>query len=360
MEKKSYGFWNIKENVFAEAKKYQTRKEFSDCCGSAYKAARVNGWLDEMEWFVRPIVYNKKWTKEKVFEESKKYRAKGEFAKNCGSAYGVALENDWLAEMTWFEEIRKSNGFWTKEKVFLEAKKYATKTQFSKSCGSAYEVARKNGWLDEMDWFTSPQKPNGFWTKENVFAEAKKYKTRTEFERGRGRAYNVACKNGWLDEMNWFISPQNPNGFWTKENVFTEAKKYKTRTEFQKGCSSAYVVARVNGWLDEMNWFKEVKKPGGYWTKENVFTEAKKYKTRNEFQKACSRAYNVAWKNGWLEEMDWFTSPQKPTGYWNIKENVFAESKKYETRTEFSDGCSGAYEVARKNGWLDELFPKAA
>ena len=108
-----------------------------------------------------------------------------------------------------------------------------------------------------------------------------------------------------------------------------------------------------------MDWFKEIQKPNGFWTKENVFAEAKKYKTRTEFQKGCSRAYKVARVNGWLDEMNWLTSSQKPKGFWT-KENVFAKANKYRTRNEFANGCSRAYKVARKNGWLDELFPKAA
>lgn len=47
-----------------------------------------------------------------------------------------------------------------------------------------------------------------------------------------------------------------PNGYWTKENVFAEARKYRTKKEFEKGCGSAYVTARRNGWLSEMTWFQ--------------------------------------------------------------------------------------------------------
>lgn len=39
-------------------------------------------------------------------------------------------------------------------------------------------------------------------------------------------------------------------------------------------------------------------------------------------------------------------------------ETCMKESKKYNTRNEFKKGCSGAYNVARKNGWVDDFFPK--
>lgn len=46
---------------------------------------------------------------------------------------------------------------------------------------------------------------------------------------------------------------------WTKERIFAEAKKYQSKSEFKKVCTSAYQTARVNGWLSEMSWFKHIK-----------------------------------------------------------------------------------------------------
>ena len=516
MKTKPDGYWNNKENVFKAAKKYKTRKEFDRGCCGAYKVARKNGWLDEMTWFISPHKPNGYWTKERVFEEAKKYQTRTEFSKGCSSAYTIAIKNKWLSEMTWFVKPNISKK-WTKEKVFEEAKKYQTKTEFINGCHGAYDSAMRNGWLDEMDWFVKPNISKK-WTKEKVFKEARKYQTRKEFQKGCVSAYSAARKNDWLDEMGWFIdgriklfmdnidcvykyfwketnsvyvgrtinkekrhrshlidktdvvykhSKENnlavppmeiiednltleegldredywvqyykendynvlnkgktgvgigslgainfgkwnretvfeeakkyrtrtefrkgcrgeydsalsngwlsemdwlemvypPNGYWTKEKVFEEAKKYQTKTEFRNGCRGAYDSAMRNGWYSEMNWIEHItcvkrnKKKTNFWTKEKVFEEAKKYKTRGEFGKCCSGAYNVAWKNGWLDEMTWFISPHKPNGYWT-KERVFEEAKKYQTRTEFSKSCFGAYENARQNGWLNELFPK--
>ena len=145
---------------------------------------------------------------------------------------------------------------------------------------------------------------------------------------------------------------------WNKETCYEEAKKYSTRSEFYKGCGRAYTVACKNKWLDDYIWFVEVCKPIGYWTTyETCYEEAKKYSTRSEFKKGCSRAYNVACKNKWIDDYIWFEEIRKPNGYWN-KETCYEESKKYSTRTEFQQGCNRAYKVARKNGWMDELFPQ--
>ena len=47
---------------------------------------------------------------------------------------------------------------WTKEKCVEESKKYTTRGDFKKICGSAYNVSRKNGWLNEMTWLSSKRK----------------------------------------------------------------------------------------------------------------------------------------------------------------------------------------------------------
>jgi hypothetical protein len=53
-----------------------------------------------------------------------------------------------------------------------------------------------------MTWLIPQLKLKGYWcNKENTFAESKKYQTRGEFRKCNSSAYGVACKNGWLDEL---------------------------------------------------------------------------------------------------------------------------------------------------------------
>ena len=151
---------------------------------------------------------------------------------------------------------------------------------------------------------------------------------------------------------------RQPRGYWTEQTCYQEALKYKSRWEFGNGCSGAYQVACKNGWLDNYTWFS-VSKSAKKWNEQTCYQEALKYKSRSEFYKGCSGAYNVARKNGWLDNYTWFTEKQqhKSYGYWNY-ENCYQEAKKYNSRSEFCKGCSWAYDVARKNGWLDIFFPK--
>ena len=238
--------------------------------------------------------------------------------------------------------------------VFKEAQNYNSSREFEKGNGSAYAAARRNDWLKDYTWFVKYWEPK--WDKETCFKEAKKYKTRTEFQKSSFVAYNKALRKGWIDEYTWLYSRQTkPAGYWDNyEHCYEEAKKYKNRRAFLKGCSGAYQKALKNGWLDDFVWFKEMKKPNGYWNREKCYEEAKKYSSRSEFQRNAKGAYLLAFKEGWLDDYIWF----KPlTGYWTY-EACKAEAAKYEKRGHFKAGSKGAYTKSRINGWLDEFFPK--
>ena len=108
-----------------------------------------------------------------------------------------------------------------------------------------------------------------------------------------------------------------------------------------------------------MDKVKEPNKPKGYWKiKENCRLEALKYPKSSDFAKFSRTAYNYSNKNKWLTEF--YSHEYVLYGHWNLKENCIEESKKYRTRGEFGRNAYGAYESARRNNWLDELYPKNA
>ena len=296
---------------------------------------------------------------------------------------------------------------------------------------------------------------NRKWYYDSVKEEASKYKSRNEFAKGKRGAYNVALKNGWLDDFDWLVKPKKVK--WDYDSVKEEASKYKSRGEFQKMCGYAYEVARINGWLDE--WFvHSIKK---LWDYDSTKEESKRYNTRNDFKKGSRGAYKAALRNGWLNDFDWLKDVRfdlfkdkidcvyayefnelksvyvgrtlmclkkqrdrdhifgkndavaifakqndvpipkpkileqdltieegsKREGYWLQRyidngwnalnrtrtgsigglgaskrkwnyDSIKEEAKKYNTRNGFKKGSKGAYNTAWRNGWMDDFFPK--
>lgn len=466
-ERKPDGYWKIKENVFEESHKYNTTTDFCNANYLAYKNALDNGWLDEMIWLKKNRRQkNGYWqNKENVFNEAKKYKYKSDFHRKAPSAYVTALKKGWFLEMTWFqpkgneraiegsihiiyvyidedkkcayvgatnnierrdyEHRTQSNDTvfkyfanedkdvpkykilregltvverqreeriqslyyrdilhytllnninatgentgslgslvykWTRSKVIREAEKYKTPTEFFTNSAGAYDAALKYKMMNKetFPWFYSKRMPPRWWNvKEHVFEESKKYKTWNDFFWKASAAHFSARKHKWESEMTWLAHDRATQGYWqNEEHVIEESKKYSTRTDFFKGCHAAYDYAFKHNLWAKMPWIKTKVKEQGYWTRERVFEEGAKYSTKKAFKKMASTAYSKAVKNKWIDEMTWFVSDVKPMGYWQNKQIVIEESRKYSSRSGFRWGSTSAYNSAISNGWIDEM-----
>jgi len=155
--------------------------------------------------------------------------------------------------------------------------------------------------------------------------------------------------------------------YWTYEKLQEEANKYKTREEFSKNSSSAYIISRRRKLLNKLfenhenNGYNENRKVDGYWSTEKLQEEANKYKTRSEFYRESNSAYhiacsknliNVLFKNHFNKGYD---NNRVHRGYWTI-EKLQKESNKYKTRSEFRKNDFAAYSAAKEKKSLDLLF----
>ena len=343
----SHGKWN-RNTCYKEAQKYKSCSEFEKANGSAYDAARRNGWIKDYKWF--EVLWEAKWDKNSCYQEAKKYKTRGEFMKSSPSAYNIAHRRKWIEDYGWLDSrIKYPKGYWNDyDRCYQEARRYVSRIDFQNGNKSAYVSARKHGWLDDYKWFKEKAK-NNFWNRETCFNEAKKYKNSTEFARKAVRAYDLSRSNGWIKDYTWFTKPFR----WTRELCEKEARKYKKRSHMKVNSPSAYTKAKENGWLDDYTWFNE--KPRlNYWNKETCFEEAQKYRTRTEFQKGSVGAYQKALKNGWLAEYTWMKQYVRSWSYEACK----LEASKYERRTQFKKAFPGGYKKALEQGWLDDFFPK--
>ena len=238
---------------------------------------------------------------------------------------------------------------WTREKCYETALQYKDLTTFSKECSVAYSIAHRNGWLPEYTWLERKKIPNGILTKEYVLGEAHKYKSSREFKEENIQAYRAACRRKWIHECTWFTKPKNAKK-WNYDTCYEEAQKYTSRTDFRINSITAYSIARDNGWLKDYTWLGERVYPFNY---NECLAEAHKYQYYNDFRSGSHDYYMAARKRGWLPEYTWLIKePIEPYNKkWNY-DTCYAEAKKYSTRSAFGKGGKGAYDVARKNGWL--------
>lgn len=142
---------------------------------------------------------------------------------------------------------------WTKHRCVQEALRFSTRKAFEIAAKGAYTAAQRKGWLDDVcAHMERVINISGYWTKERCAEAALKYNSARQFLHGEGGAYVAARLNGWLQEICSHMSPRfRPKGYWTKERCTRAASEYATRSGFMSGAKSAYNMAHRNGWIDE-------------------------------------------------------------------------------------------------------------
>lgn len=191
-------------------------------------------------------------------------------------------------------------------------------------------------------------------SKEHCIEVAKKYKYLKDFEREHHREYNTLLKYGCLDECTWLTRTQVKCGTWNDyETCRAEALKYKSRYEFSRSNSGAYQAAVRNNWLDDWNWLTARVIADSYWNYDRCKAEAIKYTLIKDFEKNARQACKYARKNGWLAEWTWFERKRKTPGYWTYN-RCREEAARYTSRNDFKNGSCGAYHVALDKHWIEK------
>ncbi len=113
---------------------------------------------------------------------------------------------------------------WTKERILAEARKYQSRTQFSKGNESAYRAAGKYGVLSKA---CEHMRPRSF-SKDEVAAVAQLYTSKQKFYRNHPREYHKALSMGWWDELSKHMErpPHHRKG---KKGTWQQLKEAKLR-----------------------------------------------------------------------------------------------------------------------------------
>lgn len=211
-----------------------------------------------------------------------------------------AIKRNWYNQEKYilYKNNRTPKTEWNKESCYQEAKKYKTRTEFSRGSQTAYKYALLNDWIKDYTWF---EVIINKWTYDACYKEALKYKTKSNFKNESGGAYARAFREKWIKDYHWFKKKAG-NHKWTYEKCYNEALKYKNRRDFLKGCSGACVAAKKNKWMKDYHWFIPLVNK---WTHDKVYEEAKKYSRMNDFRKKSNGAFEYAQRHNLLKQYVW-------------------------------------------------------
>lgn len=145
---------------------------------------------------------------------------------------------------------------WSRETCILEAKQYAGIQEWRLGSPSSYQAAYKRSWFDECcNHMERKLHRKNHWTLDRCLETAKQYKTKSEWQQAKRGGYSIAAKNKWIDKCTAHMVPDGRRNvgprLWTREKCLALAKSCGSRLEFKNASGSAYLRARVKGWLDD-------------------------------------------------------------------------------------------------------------
>lgn len=391
-------YWT-KQRIIEEKSKYDNFESFKNERNDLYEIAVNNGFIDEV---INKNIYPKGyWNKNTILETAKKYSCRSEFYSNSAGAYNAAVRLNILDEccehmlpkaslknrliyvfefednhayvgltynlnkrhkdhlkygsvkthidntgliptlkqLTEYIEVNESgvkekyyikkyendgwillnkNGggglgsmdnCWSYDKCLKIALLCSSKTEFNKKSYKASKYSRDNGFYDEITkHFKKHEKIK------LTFDEAKElpiiYPTRSILFRGKHSYYDILKENDWLDLIYLLIKeekiinqkPIKLKKVVTYNEIFEISKLYKGKTDFYKNKSYLYVLSKRNGWLDLLYPNKVKKNKKIYWTEDKILVECLKYETKSDFKKGSSGAWEAARITGILDK----------------------------------------------------------
>ena len=193
------------------------------------------------------IPHKKKWTKETLLEESKKYNSISDWMSGNISSYNTALKKDFYQECVQhmskrvFGPVQK----WNYEKINEIYSNHDNIKDLRTKDTIAYNTAIRYGWHKELskDMKRGYDKLNVKWTFDNVAKEALKYNSIKELQIKSPSAYNTAIRKKWLLDV---INHMNGgNTKWTLEKLVDVLSQHpKNKWYKTKECQAAFVYIK--------------------------------------------------------------------------------------------------------------------
>jgi hypothetical protein len=204
-----------------------------------------------------------KWTKEICHALALDCETRNEFKHRFNGAYNASLKSrgDWIDDIS--SHMKEKNNKWTKEEyhkwtkeechaLALECK---SRTEFFVKNPRAYASSRKRkgNWMDEIcSHMIELKKPNGYWTKEKCHELALECKSKNEFRKKYPSAYDSSITKKLLNEICLHMIETSHK--WIKDECAELALECNTKIEFLKKHKNAYFASskQRGNWLDEI------------------------------------------------------------------------------------------------------------
>lgn len=393
-------FYWTKERIIKliEKNQYKTRDEFRDKMPGAHKAAKKNGWLDEL---IPKFIPKKKWDETACYELAKTCHNISEMEEKSNKAAKYARKYGWVEQYTWFENYldnledfryciyvytddiaayigltrdyrlkerhrehnNKKNGKYDTVKSYFNSKNeelpqpIVLMSNLEPRDAQYYEAYYKdkyeqNGYI-VLNKAATGSLGGGYFrhTKEECESIAKQYKTLTEFCNKEPNIYTAARVHKWLNDYTWLERQEQE--IVTYEEAYEAAKKYKYIGDFAKQSQRQYNAAYKKNWLKDYTWleYRGKRKDKKEYTYEECFEAAKQYQKAKSFYNHKTTLCKYSREMGWYDDYIWFVSVYRS---WNFK-RCEQTAHKYTTLKEFETNCYGGYHVALNEGWLKQF-----
>ena len=281
--------------------------EWANTPQSGYSSASHMGILEEATaHLIREIATPGSWNKNEIIQSNAEFTTLNEWRKKDSKSYSAAQRLNLLNDIDVIGHLEKNivvNKKWTKDIVLKESKKYASVSDWKKNSSGSYKAARSEGYFEEASSHMETPKQIPKWTAENILNEAKKYKTKKEWRENSGGSYSAAQKKNLLKDASAHMRVLNPKGKWSETNtIINEARKYSSKSEWQNKSVGSYEAAKRLKIFEKAS--KHMKRPQVIfkWTKENILQDAKRFKYKTDWIRTSRSAYDAAKSLGCMEE----------------------------------------------------------
>lgn len=193
------------------------------------------------------------WDFDAVANDAKKYKYVGDWSLKSHAAYTAALHNNWLKILVKQGVIArkfKPKGYWTPKKIIETALQVSSNREWRRKHRVAYDKAVELG-INKLDFVTAHFKHPWKYkdNPKNIEKEVSKYASLKQLREQNAGLYSYLKQSQTLEIHAGHLKrlARKP---WTAAEIFAEAKKYGRRTDFQLGSGGAYGAARRLDCLD--------------------------------------------------------------------------------------------------------------